>query len=1026
MSLARLAMGRPIATTMALIGAVLAGVYCGQRLPTTLLPEMDFGFLMVTVELEGLAPADMSRQVGEPLEGFLSLLHGLERLDSRSGNGTQRMMMRFADDVDMDLVRIEAWEKISAADLPDEAEISVRHFNPGDIPVIAFDLYGGSDKMEIQRFARDVLKRRLERLPGVGAVELNGDRQTEIAVDVRDHDLVRTGLSLADIRNALVRETAVPVGGRLREGRQELLVRIAGRPSTPEALRSLPLPNRNGPPVVLGDVAEVSERLAPTERRYRFNGVAAVMLEVSRRPGSNTLEVCHQIKDELDAAIAAHGGGIKADIYQDASKEIERSLSGLGSDLLTGLVVAVFVLALFLASTRSAIIIVVTVPVCIAIAMVPIYLAGVGLNMVSLIGFLLVSGMLVDNSIIILENIFRLLRLGVSVNEAIVSGAEEMRGAVIASTLTSMAVFVPIFILGGREIGFMRDLAYTAMFALGASLLVAFALVPLMAGRLIGGSLGGQKSNRFLGYFIRFSGLGTLSRRFLEIFVALSVWAQTRWWKRLVLVVAVLVFVVVGVAVKPDRDVAGVGENEALRIRLNEKGGGSLERMDGLARDVEAYVRTLSPRVEDISAFASPGSGFLYVELLDRQELEERAPGATFTKLEDLQKEMLSAFGSLPGIDVRIGREGGREPRGKTLSVEIKSSTHESLESVAQATARQLRALPSVLQVETEFDQAGEELRVEVDHRRAADLGASPTQVAQAVRRGLAGAVTFPIARSGDTIDVRIDRAGVEKVGVGELATAPITLAGGSRFPLERLANFEMAASSPELSRREGEFTTEVRMVYDSETGLEDLQKQIMNDEQNGLLDYQVLPPGVRYSWGGRANRMFEQGQDQQLQIISALLLVFLIMAAQLESLLQPIIMMTSLPLALAGGAIGAKLAAVPMNEMAVMGMIVLVGIVVNNAIVLVDAINELRRQGVDRSEAITEAVRIRTRPILMTMLTTVGALVPLLFGIDESAEYRRPMAVVVASGLASSTILTLVFIPAIYSLFDDMVSTLR
>ncbi|MFC1851457.1 efflux RND transporter permease subunit [candidate division CSSED10-310 bacterium] len=1021
MNAIRFAVQRPIAATMFLLMAVFLGYYFYLKVPATLLPEFDIKFLFIRAQYPGASSEDMARLVTEPLEGFLELIHGLREMRSTTVEGDVRFNLRFRDTVDIELARIEAFEKIEAANLPAGIETFVFQFDPTAIPIIALDCFGGTDLKSVLTFAKDDLKQGIERIPGVGKVELRGERDLEIRISIPESELLRYGFSLNNIWQTILSENISPVGGHLREGRQELLVRTVGRMTTPEDFRLLPLVRPDGPPVLLGKIAHISETFSPPSQLYRFNGQAAVMLEVSRKPSANTLELCREVKSAIEHAQKEEKTGIKTDIYMDASDMIEKVLSGIKFDLFIGLIVAAAILMIFLTNIRSSFIILTTVPVCILATFVPMYFMGINLNLLSLMGFALVSGMLIDNAIIILENVFRFLRKGQSALQAAESGPIEVRGAVAASTFTSMAVFVPIFFIGGQATQLFRDLAFTAIFALGSSLVVAFVLVPLMASKFLSGSAQGTVENRVVNAIVSKSGLNNLGSFCLTIFLRISQWSESRWWKRLLLIALVVAGLIAGMALKPPQDTAQMDNPNQFVIRVETGGGTSILRSDGIIRNIEDYLRKKFRRVEDLSAWSNKGGGGLFVELWDEREFQKRFPDQPFLKIEEIQEQLIRDYRWMPNLTLRIDRSNAANPQEESFQVKIIGRHFQELRLLAEKTKKAILALDDVYQVETDFDLPGEEVRVLIDHNRASDLGISPQDVSGAVRQNLSGGVAFAIPREGEKLDVRVTRPASEPLDLNSIGDLRIPQSPQHHISLNQIAQVVTTRTTPPLQREGGEFYTSLKVLYRSELSVEELKDKLMNDTKTGILDRILLPPGYRYSWGGMMRRMMEQQRDMTLFAVTAIVLVFLIMASQFESLLQPLIVMFTLPLAYVGSILGVWAVGIRMNEMAVIGTIILLGIVVNDGIVLVDYVNLLRRQGTDRAQAITDAVRVRIRPIFMTTLTTVGALLPLLFGMEEGADYRKPMAAVVSSGLMFATVLTLLFIPAVYSLIEDI-----
>ena len=1065
MSVVDFSLRRRVTVAMVAVAVVLFGVVAFGRLPVSLLPDLTYPSLTVETRYPGAAPAEVESLVTRPVEEAVGVVSGVRRLTSSSRPGLSHVVLEFGWGRDMDFAGLDVRQKLDLLTLPRESERPVLlRFDPANEPVLRLYLTGETALARLRYVGEEVLKKDLESAEGVAAIKVNGGAEEEIEVQVDEGRLALLGLSIQDVAAVLGRENVNRAGGSLYEEEARYLVRAINEFGGERDVLDTVIATRDGRNVPLGDVASVGRGTKRREVVTRFDGAEAVELAIYKEGDANTVNVARAVK----ARIAALQDGdelpseIEISYGADTSRFIEASIREVLSNAVVGGLIAMLVLLLFLKSLRSTLIIGVSIPISIVATFFLMYRTGTTLNVMALGGLALGVGMLVDNAIVVLEAIFKRREAGESWWEASRQGASEVGRAVAASTLTTVAVFLPVVFLEGIAAQIFRDMALTVSFSLLASLAVALTLIPMMtavagrredaAARAGGDGIEGAEPAPAGGRFRRGAraalvtapgyavfgvrwalrhvarGIAWLARpvsrgfdRALDALASAYPRALVRALRARPVVLGVALLAFAGaIALVPTLGfdlIPTFSQGEfAFRIELPE--GTPLEATDAwvaaAARNLEgdprigSYASITGGKGFALTATGSEGEnvGRIQVRMADGAggeeeqaviaELRSRLAGAAGGGAVRFELERPTVFTFRPPIEVEVyGDDLGR--------------VHEA----ASAVAARLEEVPGLVDVRSSAELGNPELQIRFLREPLARLGLDLAQVAATVRGKVQGDVATRLTEGDREIDVV-----VRSLPSGEASTADVRdLIVGQRdgvpIYLESVAAVELADGPTEI-RRIGQKRAAV--VSASLAGRD--MGAAAGDVRSALAQL-PMPASVTAELSGQEEERRRSLGSLMFAMALAIFLVYLVMASQFESFVHPFVVIFSLPLGAIGVVAALALTGRPLDVVAMIGAVMLAGIVVNNAIVLIDAVNQRRRAGMPRDEALVAAGSDRLRPILMTSATTILGLAPMALGLGEGAELRAPLAITVIGGLLCATPLTLLVIPVVYSLFD-------
>ncbi len=1030
MKLSNFAVRRPVMVTMLVFMVIILGFVSLTNLSVDLYPDFNLPFVFVMTSYEGAGPEEIENLVTRPLEESIGTINGVNEMMSESMAGSSFIYVGMAWGTDMNHATLQVRDRIDfvKAFLPSDIGRSlVLQADPSMMPILEIGVTGADgDLAYLKNIIEDEIIDRLLRVDGVASVYTAGGLVREIQVLVEPARLNAYGLTMDQVVAALQSENLNFSSGRVLDGSGEYLVRTIGQFQSLEDIGNVVLNLPQGGHIYLKDLGLISDGHKDSAQITRINGEPSIGVYVVKQSQTNTVAVADKVKVELALIEEELPGNIKMNIGFDQSKFINQSISSVVQNAVIGGLLAILVLFLFLRNVRSTSIIATAIPISIIATFTLIYFNNMTLNMMTLGGIALGIGMVVDSSIVILENIFRYNQQGYSRIEAAKQGAAEVGPAVIASTLTTLSVFLPIVFVQGLAAELFTDLALTVSFALAMSLLTALTLVPMLASKLLLVN-GGQKPVQGL--------VKTSTNPFKKGVGALGVfleWLTNNYVQRLkwalghrktviivvsmLLVLSLLLIPNIGTSFLPNTD---SGE---ISISIELAKGTVVTESDKLALKIEEYLETISeiasifvavgPSRDQVTGLGAIASERVNINIM-LVDSDQRKRGVGLVA--DEIREYLAV---IPGIDTSVRAIDSSMEMGRTLSpveIKVKGPDLSVLEDLSFQIKEIVEQVPGTREVAVPLHEGGPEYKLTVNRDKAAQYGLSVSHVANSARTALDGRVAT-LYRTGETeVDVRVMYAESYKT-INELLGSYVTSPAGIRVPLAAVVDIKADIGPGKVLREDQVRVSTVNaQILGRDLG------SVMSDIEERINAEISLPRGYTVEFGGAMAEMVDAFSGLFLALGLAIVLVYMVMASQFESLMYPFVIMFTLPTTIIGVVIGLVITGREFNVATFMGVIMLVGIVVNNAIVLIDYVNVLRERGMERNEAIMSAGPIRLRPILMTTFTTVMALAPSAIGIGVGAELAAPMATAVVFGLLASTLFTLILIPVVYTLFDDL-----
>lgn len=1054
MTLAQFAIRRRITIAMATLAVALFGTVALGRLDVNLLPDLSYPTLTVRTELPGAAPTEVENLVTRPIEEAAGILGGVRSLRSVSASGRSDVTLEFSWGTDMDLAAIEVRERIDLLQLPTEAERPLLlRFDPATEPVLRLALVdaatGPADAtrlMELRRHADLRLKPELEAIDGSAAIKVSGGFEEQIHVTVDEERLAVFGIGVAQVSERLAAENVNLSGGRLEQGTQRFLVRTVNEFESLDDMANAVVAVRDGRAVLLRDVATVQRGHRDRDAVTRLDGRESIELAVYREGDANTVQLADRIRARLETLRKSLPADAKLEVVHDQSTFIGAATTDVRDAAIWGGLLTVIVLYLFLADARATFVAGLAIPVTVIGIFVLMYGFDLSLNVMSLGGIALSIGMLVDNAVVILESIARKREAGLDARAAAIEGTAEVSRAVTASTLTTVAVFFPLVFVTGIAGQLFRDQALTVTFAQLLSLLASLTLVPTLSAWHAGptatetaaaNAAGSARSSvrRWLRWLhpLRLLAAGwrasvrlctAVFRPLASRTMAATARAERGYaplLRRLLarrgsVVGAALATLAVTaiIATRLATELIPELQQDELQVRVRLPAGSALESTDRLLRDAQARVADFDAvtgsrsvagsgdRLDASPVDAGDNTGMLTVRL-----------GATGrADLAAAQAELRRRMGTLPGADVEITRP-ALVATATPLEIVLAGNDLARLDAASRQLTAALLATGEFVDLRSSIEAGQPEIRIEFDPDRAAQLGLSVRDVADRVVAGIRGQTATRYRWQDRRIDVLVRSVDVRDAAIDDVRAIVVNPGAERPVTLDAVATVSLATGPAEI-RRLGQ--QRVVVISGAAAG-GDLGLATRRAE--AVLATAVLPPGVTAQIAGQSEDMRDGFRSLWIALALAVFLVYIVMASQFESLRHPLVVLLTIPLALCGAVWALWLSGSTLNAVAFIGLILLAGIVVNNSIVLVDAINQGRQRGLGLDDAIVAAGGLRLRPILITSLSTIVGLLPMALGLGDGAEIRRPMAITVMGGMLCATFVTLFVIPALYAALE-------
>ena len=1050
--LIEIATERRVTVVMLMVAVGLFGMVSLSRLNLNLLPDVSYPTLTIRTELTGAAPVEVENLVTKPVEEAVGVIRNVRLVRSVSRSGQSDVTLEFLWGTDMDVAGVEVREKLDLLFLPLEASRPLLlRFDPSSEPIIRLGLLyeesaNAADSAEarlkaLRRLAEDRIKTDLEAEEGTAAVKVSGGLEDEIQIQVDQQKLSQLGIGIKQVAERIRAENVNLSGGRLEEGDQRFLVRTLNEFESVSEFSDAIVAYVAGRPIYLRDIAMVERGYKEREAITRVKGRESVELAIYKEGDANTVQVANRLEERLERVRESLPADMELVKIYDQSRFISSAVDNVKNAALVGGLFAIIVLYGFLRDARSTTIVGIAIPISVIGTFLLMYTNDVSLNIMSLGGIALAVGMLVDNSIVVLENIVRKREQGEGIVESATNGTSEVASAVVAATLTTVAVFFPMVFISGIAGQLFRDQALTVTFALAFSLIVALTVIPMLSSLGAGSRYVDDNENAPAGRFTRL--IAAIIRAFGFVFVGARwffwalLWLPTqvfqkfygavaavyptllRWslQQRATVVVSALLVFAGSMALVPRLGtelIPQLSQGE-FNVDLRLPPGATLAETDRTIQAAQSATRDIDTVGLDYSVAgtgnrldANPvdsgdNTGTLSVALV---------PGAGRDEETAAMEAMRRELSAIPGVQYEFSRP-SLMSFASPLQVEIAGYDLEELALISQAVVSQMADDDRFTDIRTTVENGNPEIQIVFDQERAAKLGLAVRDIADRVVASVRGEVATRYTWRDRKIDVLVRSVDTRQSSIDEIRQLIVNPESARPVTLESVATVDIARGPAEIRR----VAQERVAIITANVAYGDLGAAAATAGR--ILDRIPMPSGVSAAVSGQSEEMQESFTSMQFAFALAIFLVYLVMASQFESLIHPFVILFTIPLALVGAVLALFVTGTTINIVAFIGVIMLAGIVVNNAIVLVDLINQLRATGMDRFDAIMEAGSARLRPILMTSFTTALGLLPMALGFGEGSEVRTPMAITVIGGLLVSTLLTLLVIPVVYSLLD-------
>ncbi|NCB45909.1 efflux RND transporter permease subunit [bacterium] len=1017
MKLAKTSVRRPIGVTMVMSIVTLFGILSFYKLPVDLMPDMTYPTITVSANYSDASPTEVETLITRPIEQAVSAISGVEEINSTSNEGSSRVRISFSWGTDLDAASNDLRDRIDRIirRLPDDIERpSIRKFDAAATPILVLGASSDLDPVQMLELIEDQVKYRIERINGVASIDILGGNQREIQVQLNIDRLSALKIAPETIINRIKAENLNLPAGMIELGNYELRLRTPGEFENVNQIANMVVGETGGKLIRLRDVANVKDHWEKKRSVVRINQRPGVRIMVYKQSGSNTVSVAHDVKKEIEA--------INEDLPQlhlsaiiDSSKYIERSIKNVSSSALLGGALAVLILLVFLANITSTIIIAIAIPVSIIATFALMYYFGFTLNIMSLGGVALGIGMLVDNSIVVLENIFRYREKGQSKIDASINGATEVAMPILASTLTTVGIFLPLMFIEGMSGIMFKQLAYIVSFSLLCSMAISLTIVPMMSSLFLNITASNRKN-----YFQRLSEKGIskiLSIHAIALDFVLKHKTLTVFVLALILASSLTMIKVVDTEFMPQAD-----EGE-VRVTLEMEEGTRLSLVEKIMIEAEKIIYEKTPEAEVI--FTNVGGGRSSNVAIGNIRIPLISASRRTRSSAQIAGDLRKHLSALPGTVVRtregrgmfmMGSGGGTEK----LQLQIRGHDIETADSLGKAIERMLYTVNGITDVQLSRDKGVPERVIVINREKAADQKLTISKISAFLETMMSGTSAGNLREDGNEYRILVKASDAEYMSLDHLLNLQVTNNIGKQVMLRNIAHIESKLGPTLIERRDQERILNVSANFENR-GMGEIIKEVQEKLHS-------IPMPARFSviFAGDYEEQQEAYAELAISFALALLLVYMIMAIQYEAFSDPIIVMTTVPMSVISVLPVLYFTDTSFNVQSFIGCIMLGGIVVNNSILLVDHINDLLKTGVDKLSAVKEAARDRCRPILMTALTTILGLLPLAIGIGEGGEVQAPMAKVVIAGLSFATLVSLLIIPLVYIEFTKAFSRFK
>ena len=1015
MWLSDLSIKQPVFITMIMAALAVTGYVSYRKLGVELTPDISFPVVLITTAYPGASSQEIERTITEPIEEAVSTISGVENVRSTSSDGLSSVVVEFKMGTNVDIAAMDVRERVAMAKrkLPrDVQDPTILKFGLGMLPVVTANISADRPLDEIKAIAEDVVKPNLLSVKGVASVDIYGGLEREIKVELDRERMAAYNISAAMVKNILSSESVTIPAGKVEEGGKELFIKTSGELKSLEEIKEIPITTVGGNLIRLGDIAKISDSFKEPKTIARLNGKPSVILRVQKQSGTNTVIVCDRIRKRISEIGKMLPKGYEVHVLIDESKFIRRSKDDVIENIILGGILASLIVFAFFRDFRNTIITIAGLPIVVIGTFLVLYILGYTINMLTLMALALSIGFLIDDAIVVRENIFRHMeKKGEDAITAASIGTWEVGLAVISTTLTIVAVFMPIAFTGGIAGLFLRQFGITASAAVLLSLFEAFTFAPMLSSRFFTVIERGRKG--FWGELAE--RWGRIYDKVDEGYRNLLAWSLRH--RRTVIAIGVASFIPVLILLPfLGMDFTRGVVAERIGISVDAPPGSSLRITDRIISKMERIIAPY-PEVDYIlslvgSLEGKADSGYIYVGLKGKVNGKK-------VSISDFRNKIRPLLKGIPGAKISLQSMSslslyGSSLQSRPIAINIKGGDLKSLNSYASMAYEAIKGIKGLVDPDCSVKEGKPEIQITLDRRKISDLSLSTAQIAAALRSLVAGDMAAKFREKGKEYEITVSIREGQRKTISDIADLPVFTRVGS-IPLREIAKIEEVPGPAQINRlnrqRIATITADLEGRSTSEA-MADIRKR---------LDSIPKPPGVSYEFTGMSQYMIESFQELGKALALAVIFIYMVLASLFASFVQPLIIMLSLPLSIIGAVLALFITGNSLDMMGMIGIIMLMGLVAKNAILLIDYTNRLRRRGYERDDAILEAGPTRLRPILMTTLAIIFGMIPVALGLGVASEMRAPMAITVIGGVTTSLLLTLIVVPVAYTLVDDL-----
>lgn len=999
MTLAGLSIRRPVATTMLMISVMFIGLMAMFSMKSELLPNMNIPVVTVRTTWQGAVAEDVETQVTKKIEEILPNVEGIDKIESTSTYGQSTIVVKFDYGINADEKVTEIQRELSKItnDLPSAADTPIaKKVEAGTGNLTLVIMMSAPNKTELSSFVEEYLKPKFESLPGIGQVNVFGNPDKQLQIQIDSDKLAAYDLSPMELYDMIrVSSLNVPLG-TVSTGTKDVIVRFMGELNYIDTFEDMIIKS-NGNTLRVKDVADVVFTTEDPEDISYLSGKESIAVIVEKSSDGSTIDLNKRALEALESLESIMPPDTVYNVLLDTSIDINRSISNVSSTAVQGLILATIVLYLFLKNMRATLLVSAALPVAVIFTFAFLALNGTSLNLISLMGLSIGVGMLTDNSVVVVDNIYRhMTELKSPVMEASDNATTEVAMSVIASALTTMVVFIPILFIPGIAREMFRDLAYSIIFSNLAAIIVSLTLIPMLASRFLTNKADITKEGKIF---------GTVKSKYLKLIN----WAVNNRWKTIGITIFVFVFSM-GIVPKFLKMEFMPKQDQGRYSIVAELGKGlDLEKSKAIAKEIENIVIN-DPNTQSYFTIVQKDSFSINVDI-GKKDTRDTSVFDIITKLRPIVEK-------IPDTRTNLSEDFAMGSQQRDVQLDIVGSNLNEIKEVGAKVLEEIKKYPGAVDVKSTLDPGNIEARVVLDRDKIKSYGINPSVIAQTLSYSVLGGDrgdTVTVKTGVEEIDVIVRLPKDKRNDINALKNLNIKIDSGKFIKLSDVADIVMAEGSSEINKTDRIYSVTVS-ANDGGVGMKAIQDKLVEAYKS------TNPPkSVDYRWGGNSENLSDATSQLGFALGISIFLIYALLAAQFENFVLPVIIIGSIPLALVGIVWGLLLTGQPVDIMVMIGVILLAGVVVNNAIVLIDFIKMTRERGSERQEAVIESCRTRLRPILMTTMTTVLGMLPLSLGIGEGSEIYRGMAITVMFGLTFSTLLTLVVIPILYTLIEDM-----